>query len=278
MTIKDILEPMINPIEQHPGLNAACNALIATPNSQNFAELEACCNKILSTMQDSSPEYRTFETKVLDVIKALYQANLCRDLMVSQVVPKGKKAGIRAPQEMVINSLLLRKAVAREMLQELEKLKFNLKAIRGCPQNQMAGHDANNVIVLAELAINKFIYADYEEKTKNSFTYCKQVLDEICKTFSSSEKDMVMGTNFEVLLYGDIRYLVAGFMAALEAITRWVTQSARDTSYKTESTYQPRFFTLEFASHQALREFKGATADVEAKYDLTPVTEAKCLR
>ena len=136
----------------------------------------------------------------------------------------------------------------------------------------MAGHDANNVIVLAELAINKFIYADYEEKTKNSFTYCKQVLDEICKTFSSSEKDMVMGTNFEVLLYGDIRYLVAGFMAALEAITRWVTQSARDTSYKTESAYQPRFFTLEFASHQALREFKGATANVEAQYNLMPVT------
>jgi hypothetical protein len=272
MTIQDILEPLINSIDQHSGLNTACNALIAAPNSQNFADLEACCDKILSTKKDASPEYRTFETKVLDAIKALYQANLCRDLMVSHVAPKGKDKGLRAPQEVVITSLFLRKAVAREMLQELETLKFNLKAIRGCPQNQMTGYDADNVIVLAELAINKFIYADYEEKTKNSFTYCKQVLDEICKTFSSSEKDMVMGTNFEVLLYGDIRYLVAGFMAALEAITRWVTQSARDTSYKTESVYQPRFFTLEFASHQALREFKGATAAVESQYGLMPVT------
>ncbi len=276
MTIKDILEPLVNPIDLHTdlntALNTACNALIAAPNSQNFADLEACCVKILSTMKDASPEYRAFETKVLDAIKATYQADLCRDLMVSHVAPKGKDAGLRALQEVVITSLFLRKAVAREMLQELEKLKFNLKAIRGCPQNQMAGCDADNVIVLTELAINKFIYAAYEEKTKNSFTYCKQVLDEICKTFSSSEKDMVMGTNFEVLLYGDIRYLVAGFMAALEAITRWVTQSARDTSYKTESVYQPRFFTLEFASHQALREFKGATANVEAQYDLMPVT------
>ena len=272
MTIKDILEPLINSIDQHPGLNTACNALIAAPNSQNFADLEVCCVKILSTMKDASPEYRAFETKVLDAIKATYQADLCRDLMVSHVAPKGKDAGLRALQEVVITSLFLRKAVAREMLQELETLKFNLKAIRGCPQNQMKGFDADHVIALAELAINKFIYAAYEEKTKNSFTYCKQVLDEICKTFSSSEKDMVMGTNFEVLLYGDIRYLVAGFMAALESIVRWVTQSARDTSYKTESAYQPRFFTLEFASHQALREFKGATADVETQYGLMPVT------
>lgn len=190
--------------------------------------------------------------------------------MVSHAAPIGQDAGLRASQEMVINSLFLRKVVAREMLQELDQLKLNLKAISGCPQNQITG--ADNVILLAELAINKFIYASHEEKTKNSFTYCKQVLEEICKKFSSPEKDMVMGTNFEVLLYGDIRYLVAGFMAALEAITRWVTQSARDTSYKTESAYQPRFFALEFASHQALRKFKAATADVEDKYGLIPMT------
>ncbi|MBP6918016.1 MAG: hypothetical protein KBB94_03795 [Legionellaceae bacterium] len=270
MTIKDILKPLINSIDQHSGLNAACNALIAAPNSQSFAELEACCAKILSTMKDAPPEYRTFETKVLDAIKALYQANLCRDLMVNQVVPKGKRAGLRASQEVVITSLFLRKVVAREMLQELEKLEVSLKAIRGCPQNQMTGPD--NVIVLADIAINKFIYASYEEKTENSFTYCKQVLEEICKKFSSPEKDLVMGTNVELLMYGDIRYFFAVFRAALDSITRWVTPGVRDTSYNTESAYQPRFFTLEFASHQALREFKGATADVETQYGLMPVT------
>lgn len=272
MTIKDILKPLINSIDQHSGLNAACNALIAAPNSQSFAELEACCAKILSTMKDASPEYITFETRVLDAIKALYQANLCRDLMVNYAVPKGKDAALRAPQEVVITSLFLRKVVAQEMLQELETLKFNLKTIHGCPQNQMTGYDADNVIVLAELAINKFIYADYDEKTKNSFTYCKQVLEEICKKFSSPEKDLVMGTNVELLMYGDIRYFFAVFRAALDSITKWVMPGVRDTSYKTVSAYQPRFFALEFASHQALREFKGATADVEAQYGLMPVT------
>lgn len=272
MPIKDILKPLINSCEHYPELNMACTAFIAEPNSRNFAEIEACCDKILSTMKELSPEYIKFETIVLDAIKSLYQSNLCREQMVNHVAPKGRDAGLRAPQEVVITSRYLRKIVAQEIMKDLAMLKINLKTIQGCPQNRLQGYDADNVIVLADLAINKFLYADYEEKSKNSFTYCKQVLEEICKKFSSPEKDTVMGTNFELLMYGDIRYLFAAFMTALESIAKWVNPCVKDASYKTASLYQPRFFTLEFASHQALREFRGATAVVEEQYALIPMT------
>lgn len=270
MSIQDILKPLINFGEHYPDLSRVCKALIAAPNSHHFAELEACCDQILSAMKEESLEHLKFETMVLDTVKALYHANLCREQMVTSAAPKGKDAGLRAPQEVVITSQFLRKVVAQEMLKEVGILQTNLKAIQGCPQNMMKGYDADNVIVLAELAIYKFLYADYEEKTKNSFTYCKQVLEEICKKFSSPEKDAVMGTNFELLMYADIRYLVTKFMAAIESITKWVMPSVKDTSYKTAGTHQQRFFA-EFASHKTLSAFREATATVEAKYELMPM-------
>lgn len=268
MPIKDILKPLMH----YPELNMACRDFIAKPNSSNFAEIEDCCDKILLTMKELSPEYIKFEKIALDTIKALYQSNLCREQMVNHVTPKGRDAGLRASKEVVITSRYLRKIVAQEMSNELAILKINLMTIQGCPQNQMKGYDADNVIVLADLAINKFLYADYEEKSKNSFTYCKQVLEEICKKFSSPEKDTVMGTDCELLMYGDIRYLFAAFMTALESITKWVNPCVKDASYKTASPYQPQFFTLEFSSHQALRKFRGATAVVEEQYALIPMT------